>query len=370
MIKKIYAFYLLFYKQKKEVLKNFLQISNYFTDGEYRYDDTLQFIYKNDQYNNNLVHGLLKNNKSKLRENFKIRFFKKLFFSKKINISNSSDNKQLSISGTIFLVSNNGENEGKIFDFENNKIATCFVSLENLETKLKYYDKFKDYFQIPKIISTDKKNKIVIEELINFESEENWSIEDYKRLMDYIQKIYASYVLNIYNVGKYKFKNTLEIVKAVECINPNINLKGILDISNENLHKEYPYLDMHGDLWAGNILYVNDNTGNSYYFIDWELSNEFIFFYDIFWLMKDEAISNSNFYYIETYLAGGYDEFFEKYFRIFDLVFIHSDRFWYLTLFYLNAILKRGVNRNAINILVGEYHDLKKQLDNREKNGT
>src|SRR5699024_1918983 len=79
------------------------------------------------------------------------------------------------------------------------------------------------------------------------------------------------------------------------------------NIWEELLELKFPFVKGHGDLRKANILLSNKN--NKIYYIDWELSQPFIIFYDLFFLMYHEAVYSQNYLILDDYFKGRYDNY-------------------------------------------------------------
>lgn len=349
-----------FYKRKKRMLANFKTASPYLSTGEYLFDDALQCIYKEEPDTIQKLNKDLKNTKSKSRYHQVKKTIKNLLFYQSIDITNSKAINDFGFKGTIYLATHDETNDAKIFDFSNRLVLTIYSSKSNMNKKITAYNLYKKSFQIPEIKYIDEQNNIILEKLIEIIPEEDWKEEDYEQLISYVFSSYKSYSNNCESQASFTMQRPWNLMTSKRDKAKIIDLLK-LDRTDELINSEFPLLKIHGDLWSANVL-LTATEKPDYYLIDWEYADEYLFFYDIFWLMKDEAFSNNNFYYIDNYFNGKYDQDFKELFAIFGIEFNGGSKLTYIKLFYINVFQKRGGNSQENKELYKEYSYLIEQL--------
>jgi|SRR5690625_3621714 len=140
-----------------------------------------------------------------------------------------------------------------------------------------------------------------------------------------------------------------DLFESLDGKNDNVNKLFLKYINNEVREMKLPMVKLHGDLWSSNILLKKGNS-SKFYYIDWEYSNDYFFFYDLFWFMQNEAIYNGNFTFIKKYINGRYDDQFINIFRTFDLDFREEHRQGFLVIFFFNILKTRLVNADQTTI--------------------
>ena len=101
-------------------------------------------------------------------------------------------------------------------------------------------------------------------------------------------------------------KETLTKIRKVFCDNV---YQGIDLFVNTN---EYVKRTCHGDLYRNNLIY----DGRQFYYIDFELTGPYVFFFDIIYFMWFEYYRYGDESYIRKYFNGEYDSYFEQLFYI------------------------------------------------------
>lgn len=124
----------------------------------------------------------------------------------------------------------------------------------------------------------------------------------------------------------------------------------------------FPFIKLHGDMWASNIL-IEDVTYKIRY-IDLEHSKQLIFFYDIFLMMWIRFFYKNDSTYIEEFLNGKYDNYFNDIFKQFNIEYNEQYRMNYFNIFFLIYFEERWINSgktDKINLL-NKYKDLIKDI--------
>ena len=327
-------------KRRKAIVNDFKVNTKYLCDGTYVFNDTINYITRNDVYTKRRTYQLFQNNYYVNGFNkFFALLLKKTFFRKEFTISERG-NQLGGFSGTVYLPvrSTNSYSDKKIFDFTNNQVLTIFSKEKDYRLFLNHYETFKNYFSMPEILWNDDKQLLIIEELIINQPNNSWEKEDFLYVMINLYDHYIHY----FKAAKTKGINHL--------IKPNELLSSLPKgydtcfirnkINSELLEFKYPSIKLHGDLWTANILLVK-NEESDIYLIDWEWSNQLIFFYDLFLMMWHEVIKHSNYIYIEKYAKGEYDSYFKEMFGIFEIEFQAQFRLDYLNIFFINLFTEK-----------------------------
>lgn len=338
--------------RKRYILENFIENRAYFSNGKYRFDSSLTYIYMKEEYTEKIVKK--KFNKTYLNNKYKIINFilEKVIFNKTINFN--EHNNKINFNGTLYLpANNNGLNkDAKIFDFYNKKVMSIITDEKKYFSEIENYYYFSKYFNMPKLIYASEKDLVIINELIEYITLDKIKKDEENLIIDYIMKKYYEYFYEVKTKGNYFTKNLQDIEIKYNFVD-NIKYK-----INENLHTiKFPYIRQHGDLWHSNILIDNERK---IYIIDWEHSSEYILFYDIFWFIQNEAIYNNNYLYIDNYFKGNYDEYFNSIFELFDLTFDSKYRIDYFSIFYLNVFSQRLYDKDEYTnkVVYNHYENL------------
>jgi len=268
--------------------------------------------------------------------------------------------------GTLLL--QNGDGKGiKIFDFRKEELMLIYSNYDDYEKKIRTYEYFRKYYTIPRILIQNKDELAVTEEYINFELNKDWTDREYDLILkDIFQK-------SLVYFRSQSGKNDLIRISPISLIS-KLALKSYLseqiinNIGKEFIDQELPAIKLHGDLWTSNIL-ISQGNNKKIFYIDWERSDVFIFYYDLFNFMWNEFFNNRYSSYFERYLSGEYDDYFEQMFRIFNLTFHKDQRVTYIHIFFLNHFYKRWrkLNRNSETRIYQVYQELLNLIDRGNK---
>ena len=262
-----------------------------------------------------------------------------MFFTIEINNKAPSD-----IQGDFALLTQN-ENM-KIFDIDNQKVFH-FIKEPTEYSKIKTsYDTFKKFFNLA-IIDFDDTKQLVVENLVEFSEASYKNPEFQNQIFKKVLNDFNVYLQDCSNNGKIEMLTYYERWKVSD------DLKAILlkweTLYNINLKdKIWPYVYCHGDFWRDNVL-VNKNE---YYLIDWEWSDNYIFFYDLFTFMILQAIHQKDFTLIDTYLKGGFDQEFTNIFSIMNMVYHTEKKLAYLLYCIAEHLASRGKQDKYLVLLV------------------
>jgi len=118
---------------------------------------------------------------------------------------------------------------------------------------------------------------------------------------------------------------------------------------------KFPKVKLHGDLWTANIIVDKQDI----WYIDWNESDDYLFFYDFFKMMWKEAYVHGEHGYLDTYLARDWDADFTKIFKLFNLNFETEHRLAYFYLFFLNFLLESNL---PIEVKKLEWTDFQRKI--------
>jgi len=325
-----------YYKAKKKMVSLFLENSSFFEPGQYTFDKTMSYISLKDKKvireAGKLLSGhyaiILFRRKNTLKKGL-INPFLIFFFNIRLKINGRSNGNDI-FKGCIFLPSMHITNF-KIFDLTNELILSYFLNKADFKMNLESIKYFKRYFLVPKIISVDKCNQLIVEERIKHKNPFEWGEDDYSLVMTDMQKKYTLYLSSVGNMSEFSSKSPIEILRDLPVDNGLLNC--IKDNISENIiNQKFPILKMHGDLWKSNIL-IDDKK--RIYYIDWGCSEELIFIYDIFVYLWQEAILYKNYTYLKKYFKGEYNEYIKGLFNIFGIEFKEEYLLDYLKVFLI-----------------------------------
>ena len=223
----------------------------------------------------------------------------------------------------------------KIFDFNTEKVLTIYKNEEKF-SRIKLATKTLDpFFNLTTIRFYEEKYH-QIEELINQKPGQKC----YDRLTE-IEKdqIFQSLILqytNYFNHLKDQAIQYITLEKIREQLrSSNIKeevckrLERILFKSSSNLL--LPRVFLHGDLHYGNLLLDNEMIK----LIDFECAGSFIFIYDLLNFIYEETVTQNNYYFLEAYNKGKYDDLWNSLFEQIGMVYDNNKKIEYLTLFLI-----------------------------------
>lgn len=295
MINKLKTLFSPFYKRRK--LKRLLkENSKYLNSGTYLFDKSLTYLVKKDQklidFTNELFHDKFLYDKNKI-----MVLIRKMFSKGKIKLKGQKENV-----ASVMLLTNSYKSI-KMFDFKNSLIINKFLDKDYFVQTINNNNYFSKYFNVPKIINSDIENLVLVEEFINYKQASliNDTLKD--SLINVIFNDYLNYFKAIKN-------QKTEIYKELV---PN-NYQW-LPLKEKNLGSQLPFIKMMGDLMYKNIMLSDDK----FYYIDFEVSNEKFFLYDIFTFMFSSYMNNNENRYFKEYIKGSYDDYLSEMFELFGL---------------------------------------------------
>lgn len=355
--------------RRKKIINSLKEDAKYLCAGEYVFNDTVNYMIRNDHYTKNRTYKLFQNNYSINRLNrLAARILKKIFYRKGITI-HEQDKHMNEFSGTVYLPvrSTNGYSDKKIFDLMSNRVLSIFTDEKDYRAVIDNYEYFRNYFPMPAILWTNDKNLLIMEELIFFEPKSAWVKEDLLYVMEDIFDRYFAY----FNVRKNGIHSFIILSDLLDSLSESDEISFITSkINSELLYLKFPLLKLHGDLWTSNILLTKGSEKCHIHYIDWEWSNEFLFFYDLFMIMWNEVVINHNYHYIKKYAEGEYDYNFVRMFSLFNMTFQSQYRLDYLNIFFLNFFKEKMIyldKKNKI-YMIKKYKRLLEKIDFHKQN--
>ncbi|HHY82923.1 MAG TPA: phosphotransferase [Clostridiales bacterium] len=319
--------------------------SKYLLPGEYVFDDSLSFLYHKNDVNASM---LLKNNYAKITmsrswfrklANYIIKFlcFQPVF------IAAPSPGKKPYFQGTLFQIGTDRK-EHKIFNLQNNEILLLFPDIQAYDRKIRHYKQFKPYFPIPDIMACNKNELLIIERFIPAKEVNEWTHTDYMNVMADVFQRDIVYLKQCKESNAYLQKSLEDILQTISR-DSHLVCYILGNISVTAITEKIPFVELHGDLWSSNIL-IDKSGHEKIYYIDWEKTRPYMFYYDIFYLLLNECFIRQNYTYAEKYLSGELDEILSSIFQIFGFQYEPEHRFDYLYLALLNQYIERWANKS------------------------
>lgn len=190
-------------------------------------------------------------------------------------------------------VPNPNYRDAKFFDYCTNekKVLTHCANTKRYDLYIKNRSKAAVIFPLPKLLYHNENELVYMEEIIN-------SI-DWQKDEDMSACVYNS-LFNFY-INYYSQCDGKSFSKSVE---DNANLPSLLQMPEEitmTLH--------HGDLSADNFKFTRNKE---LFFFDFDHANLFPLYYDIFFLIFNEAIINGNWSGYDLLKSGAFDNYFRN----------------------------------------------------------
>lgn len=300
------------YSQEEEAKKNrAVALSHYLEGGVYDWDEGMRALCKRAKRHHPIVAGLYPGPGE---------------LPTPLNIA---DDPPKQFSGNILWFCSNGDI--KIFSDAETLIVCC--SRDNYLRKINNYDYFSPLFRMPELIRREDANHILVEQFIDFE---NKAAQDDEFILKTIYEDYRNYFIH---TVRHSTANCRSLNDLLSASSNAIHMEQFEDIIKaidpELLEAKFPFMRLHGDLWTDNILLASKEL----WYIDWDESGEYIFFYDFFKFMWNELDVHHNPLYYEQYLKGEFDGRLKELFSIFQLEFQPERRQSYFYMFFLNFIL-------------------------------
>lgn len=311
--------------RKKSIINLLTNNKQYFLSGKYVFNENMDYMAKKDSKVIDSAKTLFsdkfydKSDCFNLKKTLKNIIYK-LQLPKKVKVRNSI------FKGTVMLPTFNNKSV-KIFDFENKLILNKFLNISDYSKTIDNYNYFSSFFNTPRILEINKKNKVIIEEMIEYKTSNNLNNNELEFV---IKNVFENYI-KYFNQKEMQIKQ----LKINRLINTGINKEIDKIINLDSVSNEYILVKCHGDLLSKNILFSN----NKIYYIDFELANYQYFLYDIFTLIYYLYYTYDNKLYINNYFSGKYDEYFVSLFKSVNLEFMECNKKKYLHIFFLERYI-------------------------------
>lgn len=323
-----------YYESKKKHIGLFLAHSDYMVPGRYAFSRNMKYIYSRNT-DNEMIRKIIdhSNNKDSIKKillNFLILIILRILYPNLLYIKRIPD-IEVKYMGVIYVLNTN-DTGFKIFCILNNVIIEFFHSDKEYNRKLHNYQSFYKYFPMPEVISFDSGRLNITTRLIDVKGINLWSKNDFNKIMQDVFYRYTEYFKSCKKKDMYHMDAA---VKSPYSTFGNATRSRFIQkyIPDELLKKAFPYIKLHGDLHAGNILI---DSMDKILYIDWELSDNYIFFFDIFYLIKCTA-DDKNPVYLDSYMSGEYDLFLTQLFKLFGMKYEKKYRAEYLSIFMVNC---------------------------------
>lgn len=328
------------YEEEKALkIKRVLEFSSFLEAGLYALDDELRVAFKQSQCEHPVVASLSRRKSRQSLPAFSIE-----------------SEKSKKFAGTLLWFCSNGD----IKIFANTEILIVCSNRKNYESKLANYNYFSPFFTVPELLVQDEAKLQLIEKLIKFEPKSNCHDEF---LLRTICRDYTNYFNNMKDSGMIHYRTFNQLLET----SPNAIFRKqfeliIQAVDQQLLTISLPFLKLHGDLWRANLLM--EKTGldrEKLWYIDWDESGSYLFFYDFFKFMWNELDVNADFSYYHRYLAGDFDQYLTAMFAIFDLEFREEEKVSYFYLFFLNFLLAESSNM-SYKVKQNELNDFQEKV--------
>lgn len=240
---------------------------------------------------------------------------------------------------------------GDIKIFSDNHVLTLCQNQENYDMKLTNYKYFSTYFPLPKIIhQSDNQQQFVEERIVSDQCDldkTKLQARIYQDYYQYFQKLMKNQTLSYRSVQQMLDNATIDWSPWIE---PSIQ-----SIPKSLQEMKFPKVKLHGDLWTANIIVDKQDI----WYINWDESDDYLFFYDFFKMMWNEADVHGEHGYLDTYLARDWHADFTKIFKLFNLNFETEHRLAYFYLFFLNFLLESNL---PIEVKKLEWTDFQRKI--------
>ena len=232
----------------------------------------------------------------------------------------------------------------KIFDFNNHQVLTIYHDKEKFILVESAFKNLNPFFNFTDIYFSYN-NFYQIEHLICQKCYEQLS----KYEKDYVfQKIILQYTEYFRQTDHRLLQRVIpeELCKELEKKIPKsvrLRIERILLTPNfRNI--SFPRVFLHGDLNSGNIF----ADGEQVKMIDLEHAGNFVFIYDIFYLISYEAIARNNFFLLKEYCNGMYDDLLLNLFSQLGMVYDANTKIKYVAVVLAERLLNVGISRNPM----------------------
>ena len=310
-------------QEKKAKIKRVRQLEHYLDSGIYEFDNEFRVLFNKSESKSPILDSSFDTHDF---EEGKLESWQK-----PLEVKND---KHKLFRGNMMWFCSNGDTKV----FSKTETLTICDNKENYLNKVDNYAYFSRFFKLPELIYQDDDNYQLVERYIDFQRKSNQDIpfilnNIYDDCMDYFSTMKRESRLAYYTLNDL-FKTSSNTIQVE-------HFKYVFDnIDNQLFEIEFPFIRLHGDLWTANILLEKEkNEPSRIWYIDWDESGDYFFFYDFFKFMWNELDVNGHSEYYERYLNGEFDNHFKKVFDIFQLEFHPELKKDYFCMFILNFLL-------------------------------
>lgn len=323
-------------QEKKAKIKKVRQLERYLNCGTYEFDNELRVLFNKTENNSPILDSSFETHDFNQNWSPQLEEGNLESWQKPLEVNND---KHKFFRGNILWFCSNGDI--KVFS----KTETLIIcnNKENYLNKIENYAYFSMFFRLPELIYQDDDKYRLIEKYIDFQRNGN---QDIPFILKKIYDDYMNYFSTINRESRltnYTLNNLLRTSSNAIHVD---HFKHVFDnIDGQLFEIEFPFIRLHGDLWTENILLEKEkNESSRLWYIDWDESGDYIFFYDFFKFMWNELDVNDRYEYYECYLNGEFDNHFKKVFDIFQLEFHPELKKDYFCMFILNFLLSDSGN--------------------------
>ncbi|GAK05951.1 hypothetical protein JCM19037_4491 [Geomicrobium sp. JCM 19037] len=310
-------------------------LHKYLEDGTYYFGDEKRMIYKDERRHHPVVSA------------------KMTTVNESLEITGEGEKQFL---GSILWFSSNGD--CKLFSAD--EVLTVSCSRDTYDRKLANTAHFSQYFRTPPIIARNEEEKTIVEPYI----EPTLRAQSHKKaILNTIFTDYADYFTSIKGDTRLTKQTMNELLERSENRVHRPIFQHIIALIDESLFDvNFSYIPLHGDLWTDNLLITEDQSGEKeVWYIDYDTSGQYVFFYDFFKFMWNEFDVNNDDSSVIAYLHGEYDDYFARVFRVFNLNYDPTLRASYFGYFFLNYLLDE-TSMLPFEVKRGEMIDFEKKL--------
>ena len=343
-------------KRGKAMLNHLHTFSRFMCEGKYRINDSFTYISLDNEYvAMKAVNAFEKSDNIGIKLKLKLKLKKYLAVLSNFLLMPFLKLRAGNISifnGNLILPGINNR-DIKVFDFINSRILVLYSERDTYHSKISNYINFNTYFPMPSIFLKNDVCNMIIEELIDFKPYEKWSCNDKQYVINDVFQKQIDYLKSAEKKKNYRNIFVRDLLNE-DIVNDRICDFLISKINHQAFDLELPVIKLHGDLWSGNLLFKQ----NSVYYIDWEYSNDLIFFFDLYFIAFSELFFVNDSIYIDMYYQCKLDNEFKDVFQIFGLQFYEHYRTDYIYIMLLN---------HYVNSWIYEDKDVKENICKRLK---
>ncbi len=254
--------------------------------------------------------------------------------------------------GTVMIMSNKKHNQSnysnfKVIDSESMRVFSFYNSKKSFQNHIDGCKYFGNFYNIPQYSIVSNDDFVIEEELIGFKHSKYFSSKDFENVFNSMTLSYSKQIDYVLSSKAYNLKRLEVLYKGSD----NMVASFMSDVNDalykiSSIHK-FPYFLQHGDLCLSNILL---STSGESYLIDWEHMCSYVFLYDLMWVWQNEAIHKGNYYYLNKYFLGNYDQYLSQLFDKFDLKYHKDYRINHFFIVIAELINRRIISFNNHNM--------------------